>query len=151
MKNILVPLDFSDVTDRVIRTAKSLARDLGGKVFLLHVLPPSIIMTAYGITEDQIPEALHREQEKARRDIQTYHDQLVAENIETEVIIVKGPPVESILLVTREKKTDLLVMGSHGHGAFYEFVVGSTTRGVLKKFPGPVVLVPSRLPASEST
>ncbi len=145
MKNILVPLDFSDVTPRVIETAVSLAQDLKAKVFLLHVVPPPILMTAYGITENQIPDALVQEHENARRELQTCQKKLAAGGIDSVVLSLQGPPVESILLVAREKEIDLLVMGSHGHGAFYEFIVGSTTRGVLKKFPGPVVLVPSRI------
>lgn len=146
MKTILVPLDFSDVTPRAVQTAISLARDLKRKVTLLHVIPPPVVMTAYGMTEDQIPGALGREEDQAREEMQSCHRQLEAEGIESSILIIRGSPADSILLVAREQKSDLLVMGSHGHGAFYEFIVGSTTRGVLKRFPGPVVLVPSKLP-----
>jgi nucleotide-binding universal stress UspA family protein len=34
-------------------------------------------------------------------------------------------------------------MGSHGHGAFYDLLVGSTTQGVLKRATCPVVIVPT--------
>jgi nucleotide-binding universal stress UspA family protein len=34
-------------------------------------------------------------------------------------------------------------MGSHGHTAFYDLLVGSTTQGVLKKAPCPVLIVPA--------
>lgn len=146
MKTILVPLDFSDVTPRVVETAKSLARDLERRVALLHVISPPVVMTAYGMTEEQVPETLDREEEQARKEMQACRQRLEAEGIESSVLIVRGPPVDAIVLAAREQESDLLVMGSHGHGAFYEFIVGSTTRGVLKKFPGPVVLVPSKLP-----
>lgn len=149
MKTILVPLDFSEVTPRVMETAATFAQDLKAKVFLLHVVPPPIVMTAYGITKDQIPDFLCQEQEQAKKELRVFHEELEAKAIETTSLTVQGPPIESILLVAREHAADLLVMGSHGHGAFYEFIVGSTTRGVLKNFPGPVVLVPSRLPPEE--
>ena len=38
---------------------------------------------------------------------------------------------------------DLIVMGSHGHGALFEFLVGSATSGVLRAARVPVVVVPS--------
>ena len=34
-------------------------------------------------------------------------------------------------------------MGSHGHGAIYELLVGSVTEGVLRKARCPVLVVPS--------
>jgi nucleotide-binding universal stress UspA family protein len=35
------------------------------------------------------------------------------------------------------------VMGSHGHTALYDLLVGSTTHGVLMRAQCPVVIVPS--------
>lgn len=144
MKTIVVPLDFSDVSIRVMETATAIARGLNARIFLLHVVPPPIVMTAYGMTEEQFPEILGQEQEEANRKLHAYRENLKAEGVDVSILTVQGPPTEAILLVAREHSADMLIMGSHGHGAFYEFVVGSTTRGVLKGFPGPVLLVPSR-------
>ncbi len=149
MKKILVPLDFSDVTERVLETTADLARDLGAKVLLVHVITPSIVMTAYGITEDQAPEALQKERERAEDEIERCRDKLASSDLDAETVIVQGSPAESIIDVAHQHNIDLVVMGSHGHGALYEFIVGSTTRGVLKRFAGPVMLVPSRLPPRE--
>jgi Zn-dependent M28 family amino/carboxypeptidase len=38
---------------------------------------------------------------------------------------------------------DFIVMGSHGHTAFYDLLVGSTTHGVLMRSKCPVVIVPA--------
>jgi universal stress protein A len=38
------------------------------------------------------------------------------------------------------------VLGSHGHTAFYDLLVGSTAAGVLKHAPCPVVVVPPPAP-----
>jgi nucleotide-binding universal stress UspA family protein len=35
-------------------------------------------------------------------------------------------------------------MGSHGHGALFEFLVGSVTNGVLKSAKCPVLVVPAK-------
>jgi nucleotide-binding universal stress UspA family protein len=37
---------------------------------------------------------------------------------------------------------DLIVMRTHGHGAMYNLLVGSATKGVLKRSTRPVLLVP---------
>jgi nucleotide-binding universal stress UspA family protein len=40
MKTILVPIDFSDATTRVIDTAKQFAAAFGSRLVLLHVTEP---------------------------------------------------------------------------------------------------------------
>ena len=52
--------------------------------------------------------------------------------------------IPHILKTAEEQRADFIVMGSHGHTAFYDFLVGSTTHGVLKSAPCPVVVLPRR-------
>ena len=51
-----------------------------------------------------------------------------------------GHPVAEIL--ARAGAASFVVMGSHGHGAMYDLLVGSTTQGVLRQAPCPVLVVP---------
>ena len=39
---------------------------------------------------------------------------------------------------------DYIVMGSHGHTALYDLLVGSTTHGVLMRAACPVVITPAQ-------
>ncbi|MEO8353471.1 MAG: universal stress protein, partial [Chthoniobacteraceae bacterium] len=43
-----------------------------------------------------------------------------------------------------EHGADMIVMGSHGHGSFYELLVGSVTSGVLRDARCPVLVVPAK-------
>jgi len=52
--------------------------------------------------------------------------------------------VDKILREAREQNAGLIVMGSHGHGALYELLIGSVTQGVMKSAQCPVVIVPSK-------
>lgn len=144
MKTVLAPLDFSEVTSRVIESTLDLAKELQARVCLLHVIPPPILMSGYGVSTDHLPEHLIREEKKARQRLSVHRKRMEAAGLEVKALTVQGPPIESILLVAREQGADLVVIGSHGHGAFYEFIVGSTTRGVLREFPGLVLIVPCR-------
>ncbi|PYJ41213.1 MAG: universal stress protein, partial [Verrucomicrobia bacterium] len=49
---------------------------------------------------------------------------------------------EEILKQADAINADLIVMGTHGHGAMYNLLVGSATKGVLKHSSRPVLLVP---------
>jgi nucleotide-binding universal stress UspA family protein len=56
--------------------------------------------------------------------------------------------VSCILERTQKHGAGLIVLGSHGHGAFYNLLVGSVAEGVLRESIVPVVVVPAK-PALE--
>ena len=58
------------------------------------------------------------------------------------IVQLTGAPVPLILEQAKALAADYIVMGSHGHTAFYDLLVGTTTHGVLKKAPCPVLVVP---------
>jgi len=68
---------------------------------------------------------------------------LLAGGSDATALHIQGPIVEKILHEAGEQQADLIVIGSHGHGAFYDLLVGSITHGVIKDAPCPVVVVPS--------
>ena|SRR5665213_1336660 len=52
-----------------------------------------------------------------------------------------GNPAENIARLAEKGKFDLLVMGSHGHGALGNLVLGSVATKVLARCSTPVLLV----------
>jgi nucleotide-binding universal stress UspA family protein len=62
--------------------------------------------------------------------------------LEVECQQVTGQAVSVILARAAALKADYIVLGSHGHGAVFDLLVGSTTQGVLRKAPCPVLVVP---------
>jgi nucleotide-binding universal stress UspA family protein len=63
-------------------------------------------------------------------------------NLPVETQLVNGPPVLEILDAARKLDATYIVIGSHGHNAIYDLLVGTTTHGVLRKVSCPVVVVP---------
>lgn len=56
---------------------------------------------------------------------------------------ISGATVPVIVKQSRERKAAYIVIGSHGHGAVFDLLVGSTTHGVLRKARCPVLVVPT--------
>lgn len=88
-----------------------------------------------------IREALEEFCEAAQKD----HDE--CEYMTDETVVTRGNIVEEILIESRDRGCDLIVMGYHVHGKLEEAVMGSTTRRVLRRSKIPVMLV--RLPETE--
>jgi len=67
--------------------------------------------------------------------------------ITDDIIVERGNPVEVILKQAEEKKCDLIVMGTRGHGTLADAMLGSTARRVIRRSKIPVLVV--RLPDEE--
>lgn len=143
MKTILVPLDFSDSTESILRTVRELS-SAETSVVLLHVEPPEPDFVGYAPGPQYVRDSVAK---GARKNHKLLHDAkraLNADGVEAEVLLIQGPTVEKILSEVERLKVDLIVVGSHGHGAVFDLLVGSVSEGVIRKSPCPVVVVPRR-------
>ncbi|QDU64479.1 Universal stress protein F [Planctomycetes bacterium Pan216] len=143
MNRILVPIDFSLTTQAVVNAAIQAARLVDGEVFLLHVAPSeSTLSAAY---EAGLNDVRHWRAE----DILAEHRQIVElaqrfeENgVKATALLIQGKTVDKILSKAESLHATLIIMASHGHGALYDLMVGSTAEGVLRKASVPVLIIP---------
>ncbi|MCO5045724.1 MAG: universal stress protein [Verrucomicrobia bacterium] len=146
MKRILVPVDFSPITETVLDTAKTLARALRAEIVLLHVAQPEPEFITYEPGPESVRQAVAREMTENHRKVQALHRQLETENIPATSLVVQGYIVEKILQEIERLNIDLVVMGSHGRSALYHMLLGSVSEGVLKKSKRPILIVPAPKP-----
>jgi universal stress protein A len=142
MKTILTPVDFSSATRGVIAVALDLARTTGGRVVLLHVVQYPVITTDYGLTVEMLQETNEANQAAARKQLEHLEKSLSDEGVPVTSRQVNGFAPGNIIEQASDLNADYIVLGSHGHTAFYDLLVGSTTSAVLKKALCPVVVVP---------
>lgn len=144
MKTILVPLDFSRTSKRVVAEAAKLSQAFGARLVLMHSVPPSPI-----IATDLMPLIgpalmLTSDVEKsARHHLERMQRALAKKGTAADVVSTSGFPVTQIVAEAKKRGAQYVVLGSHGHTAFYDLVLGSTASGVLKRSPCPVVIVPA--------
>lgn len=144
MKTILVPLDFSAVSRRVMDEATGLASVTNARIVLLHsVAPPPIIVTDLAPLAGEAMQLTNDLEKAADRHLRRTQRDLAARGIEVETVSTSGFPVTQILAQAKKVKADYIVIGSHGHTAFYDLVIGSVASGVLKRATCPVLVVPA--------
>lgn len=144
MKTILVPVDFSNVTQVVVAEAVYLARALDGRVVLLTIIQPPALPYDYAPILENIAEITAAGEKAAARQLHRLEEKLRAESIPVESTQLVGAPTRLITDYAENIKADYIVMGSHGHTAFYDLLVGSTTHGVLMRAKCPVIIVPAK-------
>lgn len=143
MKNILVCVDFSSVTSDVLDAAATLSGALGSSVLLLHVVAPEPDFVSFEVGPQGERDALAKTLRSEHRRLQEYEGRFRDIGVDVKSLLVQGPTVEKILEEALALEAELLVMGSHGHGAIYGLVVGSVAEDVLRKAKQAVLVIPA--------
>jgi nucleotide-binding universal stress UspA family protein len=149
MRVVLVPLDFSPVSDAVVAWAARLAERFECQMWLLHVAAPDPEFVGYEAGPDVVRDQRASELREEHRELQSRAESLRERGIDARALLVEGPTVQKILSEAEKVSTDLIVMGSHGHGALHRALLGSVSEGVVRGAHCPVTIVPARSTASE--
>ena len=142
--NILVAVDLSSASQKILQYVETLASDLSAKVWLLHAEKPDLGFVGFGPGRpESVLDQVADKFEKKRKELQDEADKLQDFGIDAKTLVVQGAAVEVILDEASKLKADLIVVGSHGHGAVYHLLVGSVSEGVLHRSTCPVLIVPT--------
>ncbi len=128
-REILVAIDCSPVDDFLVEEVSALARQLGARLHLLHVV--------HSHTLDQ--ERFLRAESALILD--RYRQKLESEGIAVTVVQRSGEPEREILQEIEEKSYDLVAMAAHGHSLPERILFGSVSRSVRQNISIPLFLV----------
>jgi nucleotide-binding universal stress UspA family protein len=139
---ILVAVDFSEVSQRVYEVAADMAAHLGARVRVVNVSEPAVDYVgvappqAYAMSEESVRKIADARLSAAR-------EYFESQRVVVEVVHRWGQPVGTILEELERSGAGMVVLGSHGHGALYNLLVGSVAEGVLRHARVPVLVVPA--------
>ena len=145
LNRVLVPVDFSDISEAVVNTAKFLGEKFHPKFYLLHVISPLIyVSTPESMVVDVIDAQIIEEIEEAKRKsaenlLNNYKEQL--KEFEVDTIIDIGNPADIILEKEEELNVDLTILGGHQKGLVERILLGSTSEAVVKHSKKPVLVI----------
>lgn len=141
--SIVVPVDFSAVTDRVCEAAVEAALARQVPIWLIHVAEPEPHFVGYRAGPEVVRDQVAHEYREEHQKLQALGAQLRERGVEVHPLLLQGGIVEQILAQVEKHGANLIVMGSHGRGVMYQMLVGSISEGVIRKAHCPVLLVPA--------
>lgn len=142
MKNILVPVDLDDRNDLIIKKAVELAEKFEAKIWLLHIAAPESDFVGNEPGPQYIRDVEAKDLRRTHREIQEMRDQLVADGLDAEALLVQGATVAGIYEEALKINADLIVLGYSDHSFFHNLWFGNNTIEVLKKSEIPLLVVP---------
>ena len=140
IRNILVPVDFSDRSIVAAEHAVELSKKFDSRLVFAHFVPPSPYEYA-AFDEGFYAASAWPNLDQVRESLEKRMDQLI-EKVKpaghVEQVINRGDPAREIEALIVKKAIDLAVMPTHGYGPFRRFVLGSVVSKVLHDVKIPV-------------
>jgi len=143
-KNILIPTDGSELSQRAVQMAIELAKLHRARITGIHVIPDYHLLIAYEGAFDPVTEERIEEEAKTRAQSYLAYVQKSAQDagVSCETVCeTSDHPYDAILKTADTRKCDLIVMTSHGRKGLVAVLLGSETRKVLTHTRIPVLVV----------
>lgn len=143
LKRILVAIDGSSGSRHVLEWAVALAKPLQAHVTVVSVAPPEASRQALASGAIAWPGvvATFGEAEEEARKVLRHADRFLSDaGIRAALEHLRGLAASSIVDLARNEKSDLVILGSHGHGVAERVNLGSVGTGVKHNVPCAVLI-----------
>jgi nucleotide-binding universal stress UspA family protein len=142
--NILVAVDLSPASKSVVEAARGIAKLTGAAVYILHVAEPDPDFVGYDAGPEVMRTRVAQELRREHQAVQALAEGLRDDGLDSTGLLVRGPTVQTTLKEAENLEAGLIVVGTHGHGAVYDVLIGSYSAGIIRRSKLPVLVVPVR-------
>ena len=140
LKDILVPIDFSDCSKKALRYAVPFAKQFGATITLLHVVHVNYSAgPEFGAIDFPLIEAdLRKSAEKQLAELAATE---IQQQAPAQTLVLIGQEVAEIVDSARKLKSDLIIISTHGRTGLKHVFMGSVAENVIRRATCPVLVV----------
>jgi nucleotide-binding universal stress UspA family protein len=140
---ILVPLDGSELAEKVLPHVIALARAAGAELTLASVV--QLTLGAVGAKIEALPEAAAERKAALRTEALTYPEKvqrdLKGQGVAARTVVLEGDVAHAIITYAEREGFDLVAIATHGRSGVDRFVMGSIAEKVIRSTIKPVLLI----------
>jgi len=141
VNKILVPTDFSEPSRRALEYAAELAIRYPAPLVLAHVYTNPVVTVPDGVVM-MTPTDVANLLAQLERGLIQERDRALALGVrEIDTALVEGTAWHEIVNLAKQRRCDLIVMGTHGRGGLSHFLLGSVAEKVVRHADGAVMTV----------
>ena len=140
-KKVLLPVDFSECSEKAFPFALSVARKYEARLYLIHVVRDLSYYKMMYIKPVMLDDVAVSFAEGAEKKMKEFCEKHLSgfDNFETKVVV--GEAGEEVLNYAHEKKVDLIVICTHGRKGLNRTLLGSVADGIIKGATVPVLSI----------
>jgi len=131
-RSVLIATDGSKFSDAASSEAINIAKLCGAALTVISVVP-SEEASPFDIVHSEMQKGLIADKElhEGEKNVKKVKELAEKEGIKTTGFVYAGKPYEAILAAAKEKRADLIVVGSHGRTGLEKLLMGSVTERVI--------------------
>jgi universal stress protein A len=139
LKNVLVPIDFSDCSRKALDYALPLAKEHKAVITLLYVAEPAYNFGEYGGINYAHLEGCERE--AGEKELAKLAEAQLHGEVSAVTLVQTGSPAREIIEAASSLPADLIVISTHGRTGLKHVFLGSVAEHVVQRAPCPVLVV----------
>lgn len=156
VSRVIVPVDGSAMAEQALEYALPLVQAFGASLTVLRIVggregsvrtlalagsQPGAMMDP--ATVEMITEEAEEGEHEAQRYVEALAARLAERGVKVESLVREGSPVAGILEETKRVPGTMLALTTHGRTGLNRLLFGSVAEAVVKRSPGPVLVVRS--------
>ncbi len=141
IKKILVPIDFSENSKKILQDAVTRAGQLDARVMVIYVVEGLEKFAGLSIPHISLAEFEKELAQSATNKLETFLEENMDPSVAYGSKVLKGDIVENINTVAESEGVDMIIMGTHGSKGLEKALFGSVAERVVKTAPCPVLTI----------
>ena len=137
---ILLPIDFSPLSESVLEAATGLAKQFHASIHLVHISPE--IPEVTGSDFYPVVEWFQERRETVEQKLASCEKELLRKGVQTSFSIETGNDiVDNLMLVIKREKADMVVISTHGLSGWRPLILGSIAEHLIKHADCTLLLI----------
>jgi len=142
LKQVVIPVDFSEASEAALRDGIACAKREGAKVHILHVYEFLSVMPMIELwTKEDIQKLNDEAKEMVQEQMDTFLQPFDLDGVDVEIHLNEGYVFDEIVRFVRGCEADLLVMGSIGRSGIQSVLLGNTAERVIHNAPCSLMII----------
>lgn len=143
-KKILIAVDNSTCAEKAAKAGYDLAQKFDAEVALINIIEPAPATVNPDFTLAPVFLEMYDNSEENSHMLLKEMEAKYAFGVKTTYLSILDTATHGIIQQAEEWHADLIVIGTHGRGGLYHFLMGSVAEHVARKSACPVLIVPNK-------
>jgi nucleotide-binding universal stress UspA family protein len=140
-KKVLVPIDFSENSPKVLEAATDIAEKLGSELCIVFVVQSFEDYSGFFVPHMPIAQFEEEMLQSAEKKMESFLAENLGADKTCSSTVIKGDVAEEITDYAAKNNISMIVMGTHGYKGLEKVLFGSVAEKVVKTSPCPVLTI----------
>ena len=141
IKKILVPVDFSENSQKILQSAIFVAKKCGASLTPVFVVQSIEDYSGFFIPHMPVSQFEEEMVTGANKKMESFLEENMDTSVPHTAKVLIGDVAEEILKFAEAEKFDMIVMGTHGYKGIEKVLFGSVAEKIVKRSPCPVLTI----------